>query len=137
VKSWNMAAESLFGIPSQLILNHHYSSFEELSLLGLESVLTKGGKQSTFTTPYTDDEKEEHTLLITASTIWGEQSQFSGVAVVIRDVTDERKAKDAIERVNLKLEEKVVSRTKELVEATQEARKASKVKSSFISNISH
>ena len=137
VKSWNMAAESLFGIPSQLILNHHYSSFEQLSLLGLESVLTKGGKQSTFTTPYTDDEKEEHTLLITASTIWGEQSQFSGVAVVIRDVTDERKAKDAIERVNLKLEEKVVSRTKELVEATQEARKASSVKSSFISNISH
>ena len=62
VKSWNMAAESLFGIPSQLILNHHYSSFEQLSLLGLESVLTKGGKQSTFTTPYTDDEKEEHTL---------------------------------------------------------------------------
>ena len=31
----------------------------------------------------------------------------------------------------------MVSRTKELVEATQEARKASKVKSSFISNISH
>lgn len=75
--------------------------------------------------------------MITTSTIWGEHSQFSGVAVVIRDITDEQKAKDAIERVNLKLEEKVVSRTKELVEATQEARKASKVKSSFISNISH
>jgi len=137
VKSWNMAAEALFGIPSQLIINHHYSSFEQLSLLGLETVLNKGGKQVTFTTPYLSEDNEEHTLLITASTIWGEQSQFSGVAVVIRDVTDERKAKDAIERVNLKLEEKVVSRTKELVEATQEARKASRVKSSFISNISH
>lgn len=137
VKSWNMAAEALFGIPSQLIINHHYSSFEQLSLLGLETVLNKGEKQVTFTTPYLSEDNEEHTLLITASTIWGEQSQFSGVAVVIRDVTDERKAKDAIERVNLKLEEKVVSRTKELVEATQEARKASRVKSSFISNISH
>lgn len=137
VKSWNMAAEALFNIPSQIIINHHYSSFEQLSLLGLEAVLTKGGKQVTFTTPFVDDNKKEHTLLITASTIWGEQSQFSGVAVVIRDVTDEHKAKDAIERVNLKLEEKVVSRTKELVEATEEARKASSVKSSFISNISH
>ena len=137
VKSWNKAAESLFGIPSQVIINQHYSSFKPLSLLGLEDVLAKGGKQVTFTKPYVDDEKYEHSLLITASTIWGEQSQFSGVAVVIRDVTDEHKAKDAIERVNLKLEEKVVSRTKELVEATQEARKASKVKSSFISNISH
>lgn len=137
VKSWNKAAESLFGIPSQVIINQHYSSFKPLSLLGLEDVLAKGGKQVTFTKPYVDDEKYEHSLLITASTIWGEQSQFSGVAVVIRDVTDEHKAKDAIERVNLKLEKKVVSRTKELVEATQEARKASKVKSSFISNISH
>ena len=137
VKSWNKAAELLFGIPSQIIINQHYSSFEALSLLGLESVLARGGKQVTFTTPYVDDEKYEHTLLITASTIWGEQSQFSGVAVVIRDVTDEHKAKDAIERVNLKLEEKVVSRTKELVEATNEARKSSEIKSSFISNISH
>ncbi|MCZ8528475.1 ATP-binding protein [Alteromonas sp. PRIM-21] len=137
VKSWNKAAESLFGIPSQIIINHHYSSFAPLSLLGLEDVLVEGGKQVTFTKPYVDDDKKEHSLLITASTIWGEHSQFSGVAVVIRDVTEEQKAKDAIERVNLKLEEKVVSRTKELVEATEEARKASKVKSSFISNISH
>ncbi len=137
VKSWNKAAESLFGIPSQIIINHHYSSFAPLSLLGLEDVLVEGGKQVTFTKPYVDDDKKEHSLLITASTIWGEHSHFSGVAVVIRDVTEEQKAKDAIERVNLKLEEKVVSRTKELVEATQEARKASKVKSSFISNISH
>ncbi|AXT40672.1 response regulator [Alteromonas sp. BL110] len=137
VKSWNKAAESLFGIPPQIIINHHYSSFAPLSLLGLEDVLVKGGKQVTFNKPYVDDDNDEHSLLITASTIWGEHLQFSGVAVVIRDVTDEQKAKDAIERVNLRLEEKVVSRTKELVEATQEARKASKVKSSFISNISH
>lgn len=137
VKSWNNAAETLFGIPPQIIINHHYSSFEPLALLGLKDVLVKGGKQVTFTKSYVDDDKDVHSLLITASTIWGEHSQFSGVAVVIRDVTDEQKAKEAIERVNLKLEEKVVSRTKELVEATQEARKASKVKSSFISNISH
>ena len=137
VKSWNMAAESLFGIPSQVIINQHFSSFKPLSPLGLETVLTKGGKQETFTTPYIDGEKNEHKLLITASTIWGDNSQFSGVAVVIRDVTDEHKAKDAIERVNFKLEEKVVSRTKELTKATEEARKASSVKSSFISNISH
>lgn len=137
VKSWNMSAETLFDIPSQIIINHPIDAFDTLEALEIGRLLGHSEKQRTHTTSFINSDNEERKLLVTGSLVWTEQSQASGVAVVIRDITDEQNAKDAIERVNAKLEEKVVSRTKELVKATEEARKASKVKSSFISNISH
>ena len=137
VKTWNMSAESLFDLPSQLVINHPISAFEQFAQLDIDKLLTQTGKQNTYSTSFSDDQGNERKLLVTASTVWTEQSHISGVAVVIRDITDEQQAKDAIERVNAKLEEKVASRTKELMEATEEAKKASEIKSSFISNISH
>ena len=137
VKTWNMSAESLFNLPSQLVINHPISAFEQFAQLDVDKLLTQTGKQNTYSTSFVDAHGNERKLLVTASTVWTEQSHISGVAVVIRDITDEQQAKDAIERVNAKLEEKVASRTKELMEAIEEANKASDIKSSFISNISH
>lgn len=140
VKSWNMAAERLFRLPSSTILGHHYSSFESIRPISWDKYLNAEITQ----TGYFQDEilyKQtsgiENCLAVTVSPIWGEQSQYSGVAVVLRDITEQRNTQRAIEKNNLALEEKVQSRTKELAEARDEAQQASQVKSAFISSISH
>ncbi|MDO6567549.1 ATP-binding protein [Alteromonas sp. 1_MG-2023] len=140
VKSWNMAAERLFRLPSSTILEHHYSAFASIRPISWDKYLNAEVAR----TGYFQDEviyKQasglESCLAVTVSPIWGEQSQYSGVAVVLRDITEERNTQRAIEKINLELEEKVVNRTKELAEARDEAQQASKVKSAFISNISH
>ncbi|MDP2596851.1 ATP-binding protein [Alteromonas stellipolaris] len=140
VKSWNMAAERLFRLPSSTILGHHYSAFASIRPISWDKYLNAEVAR----TGYFQDEilyKQtsgiENCLAVTVSPIWGEQGQYSGVAVVLRDITEERNTQRAIEKNNLELEEKVQSRTKQLAEARDEAQQASQVKSAFISNISH
>ncbi|MCQ8847166.1 ATP-binding protein [Alteromonas stellipolaris] len=140
VKSWNMAAERLFRLPSSTILGHHYSAFASISSISWDKYLNSEVAR----TGYFQDEilfKQtsgiENCLAVTVSPIWGDHGQYSGVAVVLRDITKERNTQRAIEKNNLELEEKVQSRTKQLAEARDEAQEASQVKSAFISSISH
>ena len=140
VKSWNMAAERLFRLPSSTILGHHYSAFASISSISWDKYLNSEVAR----TGYFQDEilfKQtsgiESCLAVTVSPIWGDHGQYSGVAVVLRDITKERNTQRAIEKNNLELEEKVQSRTKQLAEARDEAQEASQVKSAFISSISH
>ncbi|WP_282145659.1 ATP-binding protein [Alteromonas stellipolaris] len=140
VKSWNMAAERLFRLPSSTILGHHYGAFASIRPISWDKYLNAEVAR----TGYFQDEilyKQtsgiENCLAVTVSPIWGEQGQYSGVAVVLRDITEERNTQRAIEKNNLELEEKVQSRTKQLAEARDEAQQASQVKSAFISSISH
>lgn len=140
VKSWNMAAERLFRLPSSTILNHHYSAFASIRSISWDKYLNA----EVALTGYFQDEilyKQssgvQNCLAVTVSPIWGEQGQYSGVAVVLRDITEERNTQHAIKKINFELEEKVQSRTKQLAEARDEAQQASQVKSAFISNISH
>lgn len=137
VKSWNMAAETMFCVPSQLVIGHHYSSCKPLASLGLEMAFAEAEAQTTFSAHFSDTSCDEKYLQITASKILNDEDILTGVAVVIRDVTDERHAKAAVEKINWELEEKVQRRTIDLVTATKEAKKASEIKSAFISNISH
>ncbi|WP_148259096.1 PAS domain S-box protein [Alteromonas naphthalenivorans] len=136
VKSWNMAAERLFRLPSSTILGHHYSAFASISSIFWDKYLNSEVAR----TGYFQDEilfKQtsgiESCLAVTVSPIWGDHGQYSGVAVVLRDITKERNTQRAIEKNNLELEEKVQSRTKQLAEARDEAQEASQVKSAFIS----
>jgi len=140
IKSWNMAAERLFQISSQTAMGRHFSQFEVLDPFAFKQYVTDG----VMVTQRIEDEVlfelqsgKKVFLAVTVSPILSDQQQFSGLAIVIRDITEAKQAKDAINRLNSNLEEKVVSRTKELAEARDEAQKASKVKSAFISNISH
>lgn len=140
IKSWNAAAERFFRISNYATVGHHFESFEVLAPLMLDNYV---GDNVVFESRLEDQvvylhpTGKETYLAISVSPILGDHSQFSGVAIVIRDVSEEYKARNDIERLNSELEEKVVVRTKELAEARDEAQKASNVKSAFISNISH
>lgn len=58
-------------------------------------------------------------------------------ALVISDVTAEKEALEAVEHINTRLEHTIEERTRELIKAAEKANEASKVKTTFISTISH
>ena len=114
ITSWNMAAETLFDTPSQLVVGHHFESCTPLTSLGIDFVFTGPETQTTYSAQYVDNSKKEHYLAVTASKILDTEDGLSSVAFVIRDITEERYAKVAIEKINAELEEKVQRRTKDL-----------------------
>jgi signal transduction histidine kinase len=65
------------------------------------------------------------------------RSQISGVAIILRDITAEKKAQESIRESNVQLEKQVSERTKQLEIALDAAQAVSHTKSAFISSVSH
>ena len=61
----------------------------------------------------------------------------NGRLLSFRDVTERRRAEQALAELNASLETRILTRTRELVEARQHAEAASQAKSDFLSNMSH
>jgi len=60
-----------------------------------------------------------------------------GQVFIFREVTERRRAADALQRLNGSLESRILARTQELQDAMQGAQAASRAKSDFLSNMSH
>lgn len=133
INNWNRAAELLFGYDVDYAKRH---SINELALVpehDLKDLVAKanhGNNTLTFDAKLPMSEGESRELFVSVSPIIGENKQALGVAFIFRDVSIEKQAARKIRQANAELEKKVAIRTQEL-------QKASHVKSTFISNISH
>ncbi|KPH94260.1 hypothetical protein AMS58_13230 [Pseudoalteromonas porphyrae] len=133
VTSWNRAACSLFGYQSNESLGkslQKLSLFPDLKLDDLIGQLASGVHQSSLETTKKINGNIEKHLSLSLSAIIDDSGQYKGVAIIARDITIEKLAKEKIRQANADLEDKVASRTAAL-------EKASEVKSAFISNVSH
>ncbi|QYJ98594.1 response regulator [Shewanella alkalitolerans] len=133
VNNWNRAAELLFGYDADYAKGHFINQLAllpEVDLAALVSKANQGNKTLNLDAELPLNEGRIVDLYVSVSPILGENKHALGVAIIIRDVSIEKQAAKKIQLVNAELEKKVAIRTQEL-------QKASLVKSSFISNISH
>ncbi len=60
-----------------------------------------------------------------------------GMQVIVRDITERRRAEQALQQLNAELEQRVAQRTAEITAARDEAERANRAKSEFLSRMSH
>ncbi|MCG9711430.1 ATP-binding protein [Shewanella insulae] len=133
INNWNRAAELLFGYDADYAKGHYINELALLPEVDLAKLVVKanqGNKALSLDAELPMNEGHRADLYVSVSPILGENKHTLGVAIVIRDVSIEKQAAKKIQLVNAELEKKVAIRTQEL-------QKASYVKSTFISNISH
>ena len=132
VTSWNRAAESLFNYSEEYARGKSMAElviFQDFPLPDIIDKLAKNNTQQNAEVTIIKNGKPVY-LSLSFSAIKDFASDVNGVAIIAHDVTKEHIADAKIKQANAELEEKVASRTKELL-------KTSHLKSAFISNVSH
>ncbi|WOC28164.1 ATP-binding protein [Pseudoalteromonas sp. N1230-9] len=133
VSSWNRAASELFALQREQVIGTNINKLTLLPNIDIQkqcNELKINRKQHTIELEYQPENKPPVNLALAFSAIIDDHYQHNGTAIIIRDITVEKVANDKIKQANNELEIKVAKRTADL-------EKASKIKSAFISNISH
>ncbi len=157
IQSWNRGAELIFGYAPdevvgkhfQLLMPEHLINSGELEFLNGE--IAKRGYIRDYVTQRVAKDKRVIIVEITRSLLRDEKGRIIGTAAILRDVTDRERAEAEILELNRHLEQQVAERTRELSEANRglrwqqrelekayaELQQLDKLKSEFVSLVSH
>lgn len=134
ITSCNFAAEKMLGYDKeQLIGNKLTEYFNPHSDKPIERILS----EQVADTDIVWQNAQKHCHYHCSKSTIKQSGVVSALALFFRDTTLETLAKRETENINQLLESKIAKRTKELELARNQAVESSKIKSQFISNISH
>ena len=124
IQSWNRGAERLYGYPTQEAVGQ---SVAILTLPGgkdeIRDILTrvvKGERVERYETRRMRKDGQQIDVSLTASPVKDSSGQVVSVSTIARDITDRRRAKEEIQKLNERLEERVAERTAALEAANKE-----------------
>lgn len=140
ISSFNNAAEEMFKTSRSDSIGKDIAEldlFRDLEITDVIETVRSSKSTLSIDSVASSNNQTDRELALTVSPIMNTSRQLTGVAVIARDVTQERAAQRQIQQANAELEEQVAKRTQELADAHQQALKASDMKSAFISNVSH
>ncbi|WP_085586431.1 ATP-binding protein [Thalassospira mesophila] len=140
ISSWSNAAISLLGIPRDSAVGQNVRQlalFPDVDINEQIGRVQETKSAVTIDANFTENGALNLELSLNFSPIVNQSRQIVGIAMIARDVTQERSAERQIRQTNAGLEAQVAKRTQELAEAHQKAIQASEMKSAFISNVSH
>ncbi len=157
VQSWNRGAELIFGYPAAEVVGKHFSLLmpEQLQKSGeiefLNAELAKRGYIRDYVTQRLAKDGRKIIVEVTRTLLRDEKGRIIGSSAILRDVTDRERAEAEILELNRHLEQQVAQRTQELSEANRglrwqqrelekanaELQQLDKLKSEFVSLVSH
>lgn len=125
VMSWNVGAERLKGYRAEEIVGNHFSSFYSKDDVehgkparGLQVAVAEGRFEDDGWRVRKDGSQFWANVVITA--LRDETGQLRGFSKVTRDLTERKKAEEKILQMNAELEQRVHTRTAELLAANKE-----------------
>ncbi len=157
IQAWNRGAELIFGYGASEVLGKHFGFLvpQFLRESGEVEYITREMAAHGSIRDYVTQRiaKDGHMIVVelTRSVLRDESSQVIGSSVILRDVTDRERAEAEILELNRHLEALVAQRTQELSEANrglrwqqrelekanEELQQLDKLKSEFVSLVSH
>jgi len=157
IRTWNRGAELIFGYRAQEMLGEHFSRLVpqellkggELRLIARE--IEKGGYIRDYETERIAKDDRRVKAQLTQTLLRNKEGRAIGSSLILRDITDRKRAEEEILQLTRELEEKVEQRTKrlaraykELEERNEELRRVNeqlrdldRLKSEFVSMVSH
>lgn len=150
IESWNHGAELIFGYRAEemrgRMLSNLFGGGEAASVEFhwlLENVQRAGFLRGHETTCW-NAEGQQVAVELTVTQLTDEAGQFLGMSVILRDITERNRRSEEIRRLNISLKEQVEERTrelakkiKELEQANAELQKLDRMRSEFVSLVSH
>ncbi|WP_102794639.1 ATP-binding protein [Bowmanella denitrificans] len=139
IKTWNVAAQRLFGLSTANVLGAVYNSLPALNNKQLNEAIDKAINSSSVEVTETQFKTVTSQIdaKISLSPVITNDGTLKGFAVSIEDITAQKIAEQKSQLAKEELEKQVKQRTAELALAHQKAVQASEIKSAFISNVSH
>jgi PAS domain S-box-containing protein len=157
IRTWNRAAERIFGHsseemarqPFERLLPEDLIKARELEALG-QQIQEKGYVREYEMEMLTKD-RERITVQLTGNLLLSDGRKVTGFALILRDITTPKMAEESMRRLYGELEEKVRERTRtlelthrdleerneELRQAYEELKELDRLKSDFVSMVSH
>jgi len=157
IRTWNRGAELIFGYNAQEMVGEHFSRLVpqellksgELRLIARE--IEKRGYIRDYETERIAKDGRWVKVQLTQTLLRNKEGSAIGSSLIIRDITDRKRAEEEILQLARELEEKVEQRTKKLARAYKELEKRNeelrrvneqlrdldRLKSEFVSMVSH
>lgn len=119
VMSWNRAAETLFGYTAEAAIGHRLLDLIVPEALAHEeeAVLKRIGRGEVipnFETVRRRADRTQVDVLVSVSPIYDADGRVVGASKTVRDISEQRRAREQILQLNARLEEQVAARTAEL-----------------------
>ena len=119
VMSWNRAAETLFGYTAEAAIGHRLLDLIVPEALAHEeeAVLKRIGRGEVIPNFETVRRRADGTqvdVLVSVSPIYDADGRVVGASKTVRDISEQRRAREQILQLNARLEEQVAARTAEL-----------------------
>jgi len=157
IQSWSRGAQQIFGYSSEEVVGKHFALLVpddlkqqgEIELLA-DMVARKGYIRNHVTERVTKDGRRVY-VDITRTLITEPDGRVVGFAAIMRDITQRVRAEAEIRQLNRELEQRVIERTRDLEQTSQQLRQRNaeleqanrelqeldRLKSDFISMVSH
>ncbi len=157
IRTWNRGAELIFGYRAQEMVGEHFSRLVpqellksgELRLIARE--IEKRGYIRDYETERIAKDGRRVKVQLTQTLLRDKEDRAIGSSLILRDITDRKRAEEEILQLTRELEEKVEQRTKRLARAykeleernkelrrvNEELRGLDRLKSEFVSMVSH
>jgi PAS domain S-box-containing protein len=157
IQSWSRGAEQIFGYSSAEVTGKHFGLLvpEDLRARGeiehLAAMVAEKGYIHNYETERVTKDGRRVIVDLTRTLISDAEGKVAGFSAIMRDISDRKRAELEVRQLNRDLEERVAQRTHELEQtseelrqrnaqlerANQELQEVDRLKSDFISMVSH